>query len=106
MAYTYRRRHSWPVATWELLLVVALFVYLIGLDINGLLSYNHLRLELKSLQRAASEFRQSNAKRQQTLLARSNAQLEDGWIREELGYVKPGEIAVVFLKGRHERRDR
>ena len=106
MAYAYHRRQSWPVAGWEMILVGLLFFYLLGLDIHGLLSYNNLRRELKALQRASVVLQRSNNRRALYLKARSNAQLEDAWIRQELGYVKPGEIAVVFLKGTHELRDR
>ena len=103
MAYAYQRRSAWPLATWELLVVAALFLYLIGLDIHGLLSYNSLRRELKSLTIASHRLHKANQKQRAYLRARSSKDLEEGWIRQELGYVKPGEIAVVFLKGSNER---
>lgn len=101
MSYRSRGRHTWPVSTWELLLVSVLMLYLLGLDIHGLVGYNSLRRELKSLERACAELQRNQVKRLQYLRARGSSQLEDGWIRQELGFVKPGEIAVVFLKGTH-----
>ena len=82
-----------------------ILVYLVGLDIHGLIGYNRIRREVKTLTLASRKLALVNQRQEHYLLARSDEQLEDGWIRQELGYVKPGEIAVVFLskaKQQHE----
>ena len=87
---------------WEALFIAGMVLYLIILDIDSITSYNRLRHESRSLQDACVHLAQVNQRQRQYLDERSSAQNEDRWIRTELGYVKPGEIAVVFLKGSHE----
>jgi cell division protein FtsB len=98
-------RRELPVSLWETLFMLAVSVYLVAVVFNAFLRYNKLQLEAASLNDAIARLAKANASQRQWLQARMNPLLEDPWIRQELGMVKPDEVAVIFVKGTHERNN-